>query len=394
MTRTFLKTLLAASCASVAFVGSAGAGGFSRGNADTDILYEPGNFNMRAGATWVSPNRDITGSPNSAGLIGTSYTPDYVMPSAAIKIGLGEYLSCAGTIATPYGGHAEYDVPDHLDRPTMINGAIANFGKKYEEFTITEMGLTCGVKFQVGPGNLYVLGGGFQERFDYDRANWLSPDGSAVARLQLDGTQYGYRVGAAYEVPEIALRGELMYRSGTEYGAEGTLTLGPLSAPAIGKGELPQSVEFSLQSGIAPGWLAFTSVKWTDWSVTKQLIVESQTIIGPVVDTNNYFWKDGWTITAGVGHAFNETVSGLVALTYDQGVTTGYDLSSDTWGIAAGVSIKDKFGGELRFGGGATYIEQADEYLDIVDGEVVREQGLAVDDGWALAASVSYALKW
>ena len=28
-----------------------------------------------------------------------------------------------------------------------------------------------------------------------------------------------------------------------------------------------------LQSGVAPGWLVFGSVKWTDWSVTEQLLV-------------------------------------------------------------------------------------------------------------------------
>src|SRR5690606_34117088 len=133
----------------------------------------------------------------------------------------------------------------------------------------------------------------------------------------------------------IALRGQLLYRSGTSYGADGSLTapaaaLGvgmlptPASVPAIGIGELPQSVELKLQSGIAPGWLAFGSVKWTDWSAMTTLDV-----VRPgagLVSRNEYYWRDGWTVTGGVGHAFTDTISGSVSLTWDRGVSTGYDL--------------------------------------------------------------------
>src|SRR6185312_1347224 len=64
---------------------------------------------------------------------------------------------------------------------------------------------------------------------------------------------------------------------------------------ALGKGNLPQSVEVKLQSGIAPGWLAFGSVKWTDWSVQKELLVLTD---NPEVGSADiYNWKDGWTVT-------------------------------------------------------------------------------------------------
>ncbi|MBZ9997922.1 outer membrane protein transport protein [Mesorhizobium sp. BH1-1-4] len=424
-----LKALLGAGCFSVALMGSAHAGGFSRGNADTDIIFEDGNFNMRAGVTYVSPHREFTKNPNPA-LVGTEYTDDYVIPSAAVKFNLTDNLRCAGTMVDNNGGSTTYDFP-------KVSGKLA------EDFTTNEKALTCGVKFSVGRGNLWLLGGGFTENLDYNRVNALGtlpPFNVALpnANLQLSGQDFGYRVGVAYEIPEIALRAQVMYRSGTSYGADGSLTVptaallgaqakqlqaaaiaafgsgNPVlgaalaqqaaaaltqanlaaangletTAPATGTGNLPQSVEMKLQSGIAPGWLAFGSAKWTDWSVQKALIVNS-----PITNTiDTYNWKDGWTITGGVGHAFTDRLSGLVSLTWDQGVGTGWDLTSDTYTLGIGGSYKDGMGGELRGGVGFSYLTSATEtqYAEVPG--VSGNQ--AVKAGYAVAVNLGYAIKW
>lgn len=406
-----LKALLGAGCFSMVLVGAAHAGGFSRGTADTDILFDDGNFNMRAGVTYVSPKREFSKvQAASPGLLGTSYTDDYIVPSAAVKLNLTDSLRCAATMVDNNGGSADYAVP----KPS---------GKLYEEFTTNEKAVTCGVKFQAGQGNFWLLGGGFMEDFDYSRRNALGalPNGVPIpdARLELTGRDFGYRVGVAYEIPDIALRAQLMYRSGTSYGADGTLTVptGALLAgqaaaaqragdlvtanalaiqanaalaagletvvPALGTGNLPQSVELKLQSGIAPGWLAFGSVKWMDWSVQRELLVNSALSN----TTDEYFWKDGWTVTGGIGHAFNDRVSGLVSLTWDSGVSTGYDFSSDTYTLALGGSVKDTLGGELRAGIGISYLTAA----EITKG---ADTGFAVKAGYALAGGVGYNIKW
>jgi len=398
------KALLGAGSLTLALVGAANAGGFSRGTADTDILFDAGNFNMRAGVTYVSPKREFSrvAPAASPALIGTSYTDDYIVPSAAVKLNLTDNLRCAATMVDNNGGSATYAVP----KPS---------GKLLEDFTTNEKALTCGVKFQAGAGNIWLLGGGFMENFDYHRENYY---GAALggATLDLDGEQYGYRVGAAYEIPDIALRAQVMYRSGTNYGADGTLTApvgvlakatavsnpvasaqfaalaglyGPAfkyALPAVGVGSLPQSVEFKLQTGIAPGWLAFGSVKWSDWSVQKTLDVRAASD-GTQITSDEYFWKDGWTVTGGVGHAFNDRVSGLVSLTWDSGVSTGYDFSSDSYTLALGGSVKDGIGGELRAGVGFSYLTAA----EVTKGS---DAGFAVKAGYAVAGSVGYNIKW
>lgn len=397
------KNLLAAiggGLAVLAIGGNASANGFTRGTADTDIIYEDGNFNMRSGGAWVSPSRTYTKNANPA-LVGTDYAASYIVPSLAAKLNVTDNVRCAFTMVENTGGNAEYAAP-------TITGKIS------EQFDTTELGATCGVKFAMGKGNLWFLGGGYQENFDYLRKNDYRSLGLGLATLDLEGAEMGYRFGVAYEIPEIALRAQLMYRSGTEYGADGTLTapaailaralrnggvpdsqnpfllLPPaaqIPVPAIGIGALPQIVELKAQSGIAPGWLAFGSVRWTNWSVNKTLDVRSANG-GFAISRDLFFWEDGWTITGGVGHAFNDWVSGAVSLTWDQGVSTGWDIQADSWTLAGGVSAKDVIGGEIRAGLGISYLES--------DEETQYAPGInsAVGDDWAYAASLSYKVKW
>lgn len=396
MASKILKLSAFAFLASASVFSVANAGGFGRGTADTDILYEEGNFNLRAGATYVSPTRKYTVNPNPA-LVGTSNLAAYVIPSAAVKLNIFDDLRCTGTFVQAFGGDAEYAVP-------TVSGTVS------EHLSVYEGGATCGYKFDMSKGRAWILGGIFHEQFDYsqDKSTLVGP-----VNLKLAGTAQGFRLGAAYEIPEIALRVQAMYRSGSSHSADGFLD-GPVGAlapalintpkppilggglwaatdmlpsiAAIGTGKLPQSFEFKGQSGIAPEWLAFASVKWTDWSVLNQLLV-TKASDGSPISANIYNYRDGWTVSAGVGHSFTESFSGAASLTWDRGVGTGFDLSSDSWTLGAGGSLKDAMGGELRFGGGITYITAASAPLSTNGPE-------ASSAGWAYALSASYKTKW
>ena len=397
------KNLLAATVGGIALLSGlshANANGFTRGTADTDVIFEEGNFNLRAGTTYVSPTRDFTRNANPA-LVGTSYTGDYMIPSLAAKLNVTDNVRCAFTMVENTGGNAEYAAP-------------TSTGKINETFNTTELGATCGVKFSAGRGNVWLLGGGYLEDFDYSRRNDYTALGLGYGTLEMSGKDRGYRVGLAYEIPEIALRAQLMYRSGTEYGADGLVTApagilaralrnngvpdsqNPFAGlpaatqvpvPAVGIGKLPQIVEMKAQTGIAPGWLAFGSVRWTNWAVQDTLDIRAVRG-GVLISRDRYFWDDGWTITGGIGHAFNDTISGAMSLTWDQGVGTGWDIQTDTWTVAAGLSAKDSYGGEFRAGLGVSYLESGEET------QYAPGLNSAVDSGWAYAASLSYKVKW
>ncbi|MGB3833484.1 MAG: long-chain fatty acid transporter, partial [Mesorhizobium sp.] len=159
---------------------------------------------------------------------------------------------------------------------------------------------------------------------------------------------------------------------------------------AVGIGNLPQSVEFKLQSGIAPGWLAFGAIKWSDWSVQKELLVKTS---NPAIGSEDiYNWRDGWTVTGGVAHAFNDSVSGLVSLTWDRGVGTGWDLSSDAYTLVLGGLVKDPIGGELRGGVGFSYLASASETAYF--GANGEDQNQSVKAGYAVALNLGYNIRW
>ncbi len=383
MNKKGLAALAAATALSLLGTAAAQAGGFSRGTADTDILFEQGNFNARTSITVVSPERKIVSGPSN---VGHDYADTYVMPSLAAKFRISDNLSCAGTIANAFGAASSYDTP----RLTDTSGQ----GKLEETFTVMEYGATCAVGFDLEKGRLSVLGGVFVEDFDYDLTlgQILPLPGAPVVHAlgaELSGTAWGWRAGVAYEIPEIALRGQLLYRSGTKIDADGNanhLQLGSIAAGGTGK--LPQSVEAKFQTGIAPGWLAYGSVKWTDWSVNKDLtLVLKPGFIPDIERPNHYNWRDGWTVMAGIGHSFTDNISGTAFVMWDRGVSTGWDLYGDVVTVGTGLIMKDQFGGELRLGGGISHVGSVKE----------TEYGAAnyaVGNGWSFSGLAGYSMKW
>ncbi len=372
-----IATLSGATALSLLVMAAANAGGFTRGAADTDILFEQGNFNVRTSVTVVSPERKIVSGPSN---LGHDYADTYVMPSLAAKFRISDNLSCAGTIANAYGAASSFDKP-------RLSAKTPGRGKLEETFTVMEYGATCAIGFDLQKGRLSFLGGAFVEDFDYDLAiGALSPSAPGFVTAltsELSGTAWGWRAGVAYEIPEIALRGQLLYRSDTKIEADGYGILMGTRLGANGEGKLPQSVEAKFQTGIAPGWLAYGSVKWTDWSVNKKLELDVGN--GIVVTENDYYWRDGWTIMGGVGHSFTENISGTTFLMWDRGVSTGHDLYGDVVTLGTGLIMKDGFG-ELRLGGGVSHVSSVRE--------TKTADKYAVGSGWSVSGLAGYSLKW
>ncbi|RKE84996.1 outer membrane protein transport protein [Rhizobium sp. AG855] len=408
MANNLKKTTALGLIAACAFVGGAQAGGFSRGEADTDILYEDGDIAARAGYVYVMPQRGYD-SINGASTSDDDFTQNYSIPSFSAKFRVSDNFSCALTYTEPFGAKSEYGADAraadrNADRAEAIlapvgAGKIPLFiggnAVLSSQFKTTELGGTCAVSVDAGQGRFSVLGGLFTQSFDYTEVKDYG-----TLNLRDDG-EMGYRFGAAYEIKEYALRAELMYRSKVEHDAEGVFTsAAPLASlpgafggpiplgtqlSSTGNGTLPQSLELSLQSGIAPDWLAFGSVKWTDWSVLQTL---NYRITGLGPQTKDFFWQDGWTISGGVGHNFTDKISGAISLTWDRGVGTGADIMTDTWTIGAGTQIKAG-PGVVRLGAAATYL---------TEGSQSTAQGAdfnaTVGGDWAYAVSASYKISF
>ena len=389
MSQAVTKGILAVALLS-GLAGSAVAGGFSRGDADTDLIYEDGQFDMRFGATMVAPKRGFD-TINGAAASDDDYTNNYIIPNFGAKLKISDRLSCTATYTQPFGASSDYGPQSQqADIIGDIAAGRTPNAVKHAGFETNEYGTTCGVNMEAGSGKAWLLGGVFLQDFNYT-------EDKTLGTLNLkDSGSVGYRIGAAYEITEYALRAELMYRSQIDISADGKFSASPVLGsilgipagtlfPATGEGSLPQSVELNLQSGIAPGWLAYGSVKWTDWSVLQTLNYNIYRL-GP--NTKDFFWQDGWTVQGGIDHAFTDDISGTVNLTWDRGVGTGADIMTDTWTLGAGTQIKAG-PGALRLGGAVSYLTSGSQSL--ADGASFNA---TAGGDWAYALGGSYTIKF
>lgn len=369
-----LKTAFKVSAVSLALSGgilTAHAGGLERSSQDFDILFEDGNV-VETGATFVTPQRklkNIRGNPFPVNPVpnqnlGKPFDTEvdegksYWVPKVSAKIQLTDDLGCAVQYREPWG----------IDTDSGINNARM-FSAIEQKISSRDYGLNCAYRFAItDKGFLRILGGiSYQElKGKQTKISPLSSTSFANSNLDVEDSAVGWRIGAAYEIPEIALRASLVYQSKINYDLDGTVTVAPIgtglsfTTPVIGSVATPQSVEFKFQTGIAPDWLALASIKWTDWkSITKVGFNNSgdapflmgQFPIGSEVTSLDLYYKDGWTLMGGIGHKFNDKWSGAATLTWDRGTTTGLTSQTDVWLLGLGANYKATEHLEFRLAG-------------------------------------------
>ena len=368
----------------IAMAGTGHAGGFSRGTADTDILYEDGRISLRNGLTFVSPSRryeTIEQRPATDGNV----TDDFTVPSLAAKVTIGDALSCAGTYTRPFGAFTENG--PQASAAQILAGRNASFSSQFDS---DEYAATCAAHAKVGVGEAYLLGGIFLQSLDYK-------ENALFGTLRLsDDEAYGYRLGAAYDIPEYAFRAQILYRSAVDHEGVGTMTVSKIAESiygipagtqldASGRGTLPQSLEISLRSGIAEDWLAFGSVKWSDWSVLPAL---DYSVAGVGSFRKSFNFRDGWTLQGGIAHNFTKEIAGLASLTWDRGVGTGADILADSWTLGAGAQLQTEIG-TFRLGAAATYMTAAQQ--SVARGALFNA---TTGGDWAFAVTTSYGVNF
>ncbi|MTI19055.1 hypothetical protein E1162_17570 [Rhodobacteraceae bacterium RKSG542] len=224
----------------------------------------------------------------------------------------------------------------------------------------------------------------------------LNPAGLASFDLSSEERGIGWRLGAAYEMPEIALRATLIYDSATDVDLAGALsvdTLGagpnPSDTPIAASVTLPQSVEARVQSGFAPGWMASLGVKWMDWSVLDDLTVN--TAAGTPMLTRHLNYKDGWTVEAGVAHRLNDDLALGANIGWDQGIG---DVYSDTYSIGLGGSYALSENVDLGFGGKAIYKTAQDGEYSSTKGGTTTTTTYSYDASWNFVASTKLTVSF
>ncbi len=317
--------------------GGAMAGGVDRSGQGIGILFEPGRV-VELSFGQVSPRvegTDIAGQPTG------DVTEDYAQIGLGLKYDLTDRLSFALVLDQPFGADIRYPASSPLLGGTRVDAQSA---------------AATGVLRYRFDGGASVYAGLRAQRaraeIDLRGLAYGALDGYSV-RLDRD-TAPGYLLGAAYERPDIALRVALTWNSPIVHDFATTETLGgaPIAPVTVTDVRLPQSVNLDAQTGIAADTLVFGQIRWVDWSALRLTPAGFGAATG---GASLIELDDTTTFTLGVGRRFDETWSGTVAVTYEDGTDPLVSPLSPTngrKGVTLGLVYTQ---GAMRVTGGVNY---------------------------------------
>ncbi len=329
--------------------GFAMAGGLDRSGQSIGILFQQGSV---AELSFGTVDPAVSGT--AFGFPTGDMAPAYVVPAVGVKFDLGEKVSVALILDTPFGADALYGagspyagISATVDSSALTAVVGYDVSERFKVFG--------GASYQTISGSV-VLPGAPTYTFDLDPASGV-----------------GLVAGAAYQIPAIALRVALTYRSEVTSTHTETETAGA-TFPGTMDITTPQSLNLEFQTGLNPKTLLFGSVRWVDWS--------SFAVVAPVGGTLVSYSDDVVTYSLGVGRKITEALSIAVTAGYEQSTGTPSSVLSPTDGnFSLGVGASYDLGSG-KISGGVRYV-----WL----GDATDIYGQPFTDNYAVAVGMKYA---
>ncbi len=301
---------LTAAAALLATTSIATAGGIDRNGFNISPLFEDGDY---AEFSYSMVRPEVTGT-NAAGTIPSGdMAEDYSTFGFAYRTDLTDQLSLAFVYSDAFGADISYEnstpgFPFRNFNATLSGVSAAAYLRYQATDRISVFG---GLRYVVMDAQINFIAGGnvgpapiaANETLDYEA----------------DGA-WGYTLGAAYEIPDIALRATVTYHSATDHENRIVNSGGPALGPPTGTTtsySLPQSLELAVQSGVAEGTLVMGSVRWTDWS---EADIPTLSALGTISNDDTFTWM------LGGARRLNEDLALIGRITYE---ASSGDLASN-----------------------------------------------------------------
>ena len=376
-----LKALSTAMILATVPMTGAFAAALDRSGQSISAFLQPGNY-FEAGISVLDPN--VSGkvrngyTPNaalpasSAGLQNTSVgemAGDYYFPSAALKLQVTDNFSFGLIYDQPFGAEAEYSTG--TQKTTALPGPLAPLGNQGAFHNGTE-GTSVEVKSQSismlfgyqPTENFNFYAGPVYQTIEGDvQLRGLAYGGSATFggyNVSIKETgDIGWLAGAAFQIPDIALKASVTYRSEIEHSVNvkesfnsAGLFAALNAAPSLDTDiTTPQSVNLDFQTGIMANTVAFANVRWVDWSsfsiqpykfglASKSAAIQAQT--GKSEFDLVAYTDDQISATVGVGRKLNDQWAGNVSVGWDSGAgnpVTTLGPTEGYWNVGLGAQF-------------------------------------------------------
>ena len=306
------------------------AAGLDRSGQSISVFLQPGNY-AEAGISVLDP------TVKSSQLNVTDMAEDYYFPSAAIKVQATEHISLGLLYDQPFGADAMYS----LEQSMFTNGIE---GTKVE---VETHNLTALIGYQPTENwNFYA--GPVWQTVEADISlrgqAYISPKDPTKVLSGYDikiheEEAFGWLAGFAYQIPEIALKTSVTYRSEIKHKAKSVEThklMPMLNVESQLDAITPQSVNIDFQTGVAANTLAFANIRWAHWD---QFAVTPKFLNSASGNNLIDYSDDQWSATVGVGRKFNSHWSGSASVGYDSGAgnpVTTLGPTEGYWSVGLG----------------------------------------------------------
>lgn len=364
-----MKKALLSACALCVGATAGQAGGLDRSGQPITLIFEEGNY---AEFSVSRTNPDVTGNDltnqNPFGTPSGNIAQDFNQVAAGVRYEINDQFSVALLYDQPFGSDVSYPLPS--GNPTqpgsLLLGGTEAFADSDSYTGIlrykfdNNWSIHGGIRYQRVDGNIRLQGlayGPF-DRYEID----IARDGS-----------FGWLVGGAYEIPDIALRVALTYQSEVKHDFS-TTENSPLFPSTISGSQdvrTPQSVNLDFQTGVSKSTLLFGNIRWADHSVTQL----DTTAVGPLPSVGLIDLTNSITYNIGLAHRFNENWAASINFGYEQ--EDGDDLVSPlapTNGFKSiGVGLQYTYE-NVRISGGVRYTDLGDAFAETGTPDVARAE--------------------
>ena len=359
-----LKTLTTAIILATVPMTGAFAAALDRSGQSIAAFLQPGNY-FEAGLSVLDPN--VSGKTNAA--LGNQNTGDmagdYYFPHAALKLQLNDKFSFGLIYDQPFGADAEYTQTAAFTHPTQGNTSVEvdsqNLAMIFGFQPTENWNVYAGPVYQTIKGNVSLRGAAYSVLGGFHPTAGALPAGNLPgydANISEDGAA-GWLAGFAYQIPEIALKASVTYRSEIDHDiyidetipSLTTLSAGAVPLPYVENNTTittPQSVNLDFQTGIMANTVAFANVRWVNWkdfAIRPNKFGQASNLLGPAVNQPNGFdlvayTDDQISATVGVGRKLTEHWAGNVSVGWDSGAgnpVTTLGPTEGYWNLGLGV---------------------------------------------------------
>ncbi len=346
-----MKKFLAGTCMLALGTSGAMAGGLDRSGQGIGIIFEEGGYvELSYGLVTPSVSGIYLGAVDSGNMAAA-----YSQFSLGVKQDINDKVSFALIMDQPFGADVDYPASA---APYPFAGTTAN---------IASTAITALVRYKVSD-RISVHGG-----LRYQTITGAASIPFTGYTLDVTGSGgSGYSVGAAYEIPDIAMRVALTYNSEITHNMTGTEAgIGPTSFDIV----TPNSINLDFQSGIAADTLLFGSIRWVNWSdfdISPPAFVAGSG--APLVSYAN----DVTTYTLGVGRKFSDSFSGSIAVGYEgaQGGTSSNLAPTDGY---VSLQLGGKYtSGNMTISGGIRYVMIGDATTETIGAAYADNSAIGV----------------